>query len=422
MRRIFLILSSIAVCVALSYGQWEKRSVLPHSAYTLVNTPHGLLASTYYSLYRSMDSAQTWDSLVTFPGPTELLQVGDVSLSVARLYEHRFDMSPLPSIFRSEGAGQTWESVLASVYGVRSITLCGSTLYANPDGWLFSSSDTGRTWIQADTTGILPKPPVGGSPGEIGHVFSDGITLYVLSLSGDLYRSTDQGLSWDSLRTDIPLGPSVLARDGALYVGAYNVGFFVSSDRGETWTTMNAGFPDSSWRFGPVFQFQNYILTCTRKDSVARVYRLRLGDTTWEEFGSGLTLGPHQYVLHFANDADHIFLAAIGGTIWWRPIGDLVAEVKEPSLSVPAAFMLGQNYPNPFNPATTIRYALPHRTHVALAVFNTLGQQVATLVHGEREAGQHEIQFDANNLASGVYFYRMQAGSFVETRKLLLVR
>jgi hypothetical protein len=83
---------------------------------------------------------------------------------------------------------------------------------------------------------------------------------------------------------------------------------------------------------------------------------------------------------------------------------------------------LYQNYPNPFNPSTTIRYGLPSRSHVTLTVFNTLGQQVATLVQGEQEAGYHEAVFDASGLASGVYLYRLQAGDFVASRKLILVR
>jgi WD40 repeat protein len=86
------------------------------------------------------------------------------------------------------------------------------------------------------------------------------------------------------------------------------------------------------------------------------------------------------------------------------------------------SIFLAQNYPNPFNPSTTIRYGLPSRSHVTLTVFNALGQQVATLVEGEQEAGFHEAVFDASGLASGVYLYRLTAGSFVDTRKLILVR
>ncbi len=88
----------------------------------------------------------------------------------------------------------------------------------------------------------------------------------------------------------------------------------------------------------------------------------------------------------------------------------------------PTVFALEQNYPNPFNPTTTIQYALPHRSHVTLTVFNTLGQQVATLVYGDIDAGFHSVQFHASGLASGVYFYRLAAGSYVDTMKLLLIR
>jgi hypothetical protein len=89
---------------------------------------------------------------------------------------------------------------------------------------------------------------------------------------------------------------------------------------------------------------------------------------------------------------------------------------------IPGEFKLEQNYPNPFNPSTTIRYALPRRAHVTLAVFNVLGQQVANLVDAVEEAGYHDIRFDSSGLASGVYFYRMSAGGYVASKRLILVR
>jgi hypothetical protein len=99
-----------------------------------------------------------------------------------------------------------------------------------------------------------------------------------------------------------------------------------------------------------------------------------------------------------------------------------IASADEPGVSIPLGFALLQNYPNPFNPSTTIRYGLPHRSHVTLTVYNTLGQQLATLINSDIDAGYHEIQFNANNLASGVYFYRIQAGEFTATKRLLLLK
>jgi hypothetical protein len=100
----------------------------------------------------------------------------------------------------------------------------------------------------------------------------------------------------------------------------------------------------------------------------------------------------------------------------------ITTGIASESGNIPADYSLSQNYPNPFNPSTTIRYGLPSRSHVTLAVFNTLGQRVTTLVQGEQEAGYHEVKFDASELASGVYLYRVQAGEFVQTRKLLLLQ
>jgi hypothetical protein len=107
----------------------------------------------------------------------------------------------------------------------------------------------------------------------------------------------------------------------------------------------------------------------------------------------------------------------------------LALEIARDFTSVPAELAglpercrLYQNHPNPFNPSTTIRYRLPAQTHVTLAVYTLLGQLVTTLVQGVNEAGFHEVRFDGSDLGSGVYLCRLQAGTSIETNKLLLIR
>ena len=92
------------------------------------------------------------------------------------------------------------------------------------------------------------------------------------------------------------------------------------------------------------------------------------------------------------------------------------------SSEAPRAFSLEQNYPNPFNPVTTIAYSLPVSQHVTVTVFDALGREVATLVNGQKTPGRHEVVFDASTLPSGVYLYRLQAGPYTETKKLLLAK
>jgi len=103
------------------------------------------------------------------------------------------------------------------------------------------------------------------------------------------------------------------------------------------------------------------------------------------------------------------------------PLGDVETSSDEEE-HLPAAFALDQNYPNPFNPVTLIRYHLPEDADVRLDIYTVLGKRVATLVESRRQAGSHEISFDATHLSSGVYIYRLEAGEFTRTRKMMLVK
>jgi len=96
--------------------------------------------------------------------------------------------------------------------------------------------------------------------------------------------------------------------------------------------------------------------------------------------------------------------------------------VKITDKQLPLGFALSQNYPNPFNPSTTISFELPERSEVSLQVFNALGEMVHQLAKGTSDAGRHSVTFNATNFPSGVYFYRLQAGEFVQTQKMVLIR
>ena len=114
-----------------------------------------------------------------------------------------------------------------------------------------------------------------------------------------------------------------------------------------------------------------------------------------------------------------------GGTTSWSSVWNFTTREwlgVEDAVKLPREFSLAQNYPNPFNPSTTITYGIPHSAFVEVAVFNLLGQRVALLDAGMRQPGYYDVVLDGENMASGVYLYRIQAGEFVQTRKLILMK
>jgi hypothetical protein len=102
--------------------------------------------------------------------------------------------------------------------------------------------------------------------------------------------------------------------------------------------------------------------------------------------------------------------------------GGTVGIQDEDIEEIPTSYSLAQNFPNPFNPATTIQFSLPQAGAVTLKIYNLLGEEVKTLLEEYRDGGKHSVQFKANSLASGIYFYRIQSGSFAETKKMILLR
>ncbi len=113
---------------------------------------------------------------------------------------------------------------------------------------------------------------------------------------------------------------------------------------------------------------------------------------------------------------------SVDGWTYWTDSTRLTVTGLEEEHLLPTAYALRQNYPNPFNPSTTIRFELPRASMVRLSVYDILGREVAVLVNEKKGPGRYEVMFHAEGLSSGVYFYRLEAGSFVETKKLLLLR
>lgn len=162
-------------------------------------------------------------------------------------------------------------------------------------------------------------------------------------------------------------------------------------------------------------------------DSGTKIAECSISNTgswdTYTTFKTNVLLpvsGNHDVYLKFrGTGADKLFMLQWLTFISNSNPGTSVNELR--TGQIPPRFILDQNYPNPFNPTTQIKYSIPKLSHVSLRVYNLLGQEVLTLFQGVRLAGNYVATFDGTGLASGVYFYRLQSGNFVETKELLLL-
>jgi hypothetical protein len=121
------------------------------------------------------------------------------------------------------------------------------------------------------------------------------------------------------------------------------------------------------------------------------------------------------------DNSDQVWVLCSQNGLSLMKIDRSVTGVKKNNLD-PRMFSLSQNFPNPFNPTTTISFVLPSRSFVSLKMFDMLGREVETIISGEMLAGSYSKQWNAANVSSGIYFYRLQAGSFTETKKLILLK
>lgn len=261
-----------------------------------------------------------------------------------------------------------------------------------------------------------------------------------------IYKSVDAGANWISMSTGLPalttdVNPvrvlDVCNVDTSVVIAGLfmntttNGGFFVSTNGGTSWTKKHNGLPNLAGtliraaviRPGSSAEFYVGLDGGTEK----AVWRTTDGGNLWVQFLGGPMITSHTVrALDFRTLADTTLYAGVANTAGtgngvleytWLPVG-----VNGNNGKIPLEFALFQNYPNPFNPVTNIQFDIPKESFVTLLVYDIRGKEIKTLANENKQAGSYYITFDASAFSSGVYFYKLTAGDFTRTMKMILVK
>lgn len=342
----------------------------------------------------------------------------------------------------SSDKGNTWQSsrVTESFGPIIEIAFKGDTIYAADGSYIYFSTDSGTTWnntfstIQLQTLTITEgKILVGAQNGfwissdggwtwenrnngltteYINELAFDSLNIYAGTVEG-LFISSDFGDNWTKATSGISQTiyvDAIEVIEENIFVGGI-YGIYLSTNHGATWTFR--GLPNLLVQC--ISGFDDLIFAGT--SPINGIFRSTNSGYFWLEFNDGL---PYKDVISIEVLDSTVFAGIWAFGLWNRPI--IVTGIEEERTEVPNEFLLTQNYPNPFNPLTTFEYQVPELTFVNIKIYNVLGHELRTLVNEEQNAGSYKINFEAGNLPSGVYFYRIQAGDFINTKKMLLLK
>lgn len=282
-----------------------------------------------------------------------------------------------------------------------------SVIYAgiNYSG-MVKSTDNGVTW---DTINTGLKNSSGNIP-NIKVLTLMGNNVFAGTDLDGVYRTTNGGSSWSQINkglTDL-ITYQISVKDSDVYV-ATDDGLYKSTDMGDNWKPIYNSFVYS-------FLFYDGGIFIANYNDIEESFD---GGQTWKDVSDGYGASD---IYSLAINDQYMFAASFAGGVWKRPLSEIITSVKNTTENTPENFSLGQNYPNPFNPSTRISYSIPAAGNVQLTVFNSLGQKVAELVDKFQQAGKHNIEFNPTNLSSGIYFYRLKAGNYAKTRKMIFLK
>jgi photosystem II stability/assembly factor-like uncharacterized protein len=378
-------------------------------------------------VYKTYDGGNSWfnkfkpEGLISdVPGSLKM-QNNSVGWVVTQFY-----------IYKTEDGGENWRSISLSEVSLwfNKIAFCNEKIGVitfseesvtgshNYDvGGYFITTDGGINWIKR-----LPKSKTFDKL-----KFTDPHHLWGINQSG-MWVSYDTAATWKKIYGgDYFIGPWSFDFADSLY-GVVTISgdqAFLTTDGGKSWKAFNkpvGNDPKDCKILGQYVTGSQRILETGNDGKILSIYIYPNGiveESYQLPTFTGMTLNKIDVLVD--NNFPYVWVGGNGFSIWYRQFEKIITDVNQNN-SVPTSFTLSQNYPNPFNPSTKIKYQIANSGRVTLKIYDLLGREVSTLVNETKPAGNYEVKFDGSSLTSGVYFYRMQCNSFIETKKFILMK
>ncbi len=453
-------------------GSW---SIIPFSATStatfwsidMVDNNLGFTCGTNSAIYKTTNGGASWDSVAAtgLPAGATFRKIDFISPTVGWVFAST--PSTLTNfIFKTTDGGANWTAQSHGISAASNGQVYGAHMIDANNGYLitwepkpFRTTDGGATWnIQATVDAF------GGFLYDVKMV--DTANGYMVGSSGRVYKTTNGGLLWDTLSVptrSYSFNSLELINAQTVAVFGSTGTNFITTDAGLTWMTKNtsaATLQGSHWSYdagtstyalftvgsnGAILKNTLSIVpvelaafsatvtgndvnlkwtTATELNNNGFEIERKSGEGSWSKVafvkGNGTTTKINEYIytdkgVKTGKYEYRLKQIDFDGSVNY-------SHAIEVEVGTPMTFELSQNYPNPFNPSTTISYRIPENSAVTLKIFDVTGTEVMTLVNQKQEAGSYTVNFDATNLASGMYIYKIEAGKYSAIKKIMLMK
>ncbi|MBZ0203975.1 MAG: T9SS type A sorting domain-containing protein [Ignavibacteria bacterium] len=329
-------------------------------------------------------------------------------------------------VYRTSSGGSNWSQVFVQSNGrinamnfrnVLTGIICGNPVAGRWSMW--KTSNGGINW---DSTGMF-LPQSGGETGFNNSLYGKNMNIRFGTNNSRIYYSTNYGLTWIIQSTSPEVNSTAVwfyAHDST-YGNLGGDSLLKTTNSGSNWEFIH---PSAGSGKISGFTWGNFYVESSFPPSIQWYVR---NDNKIYVFGGGNIVpiyiapsGVYRYLSDHFNFGETVYAVRSNGGI--TKFSTYIVSVQQISTEIPERWLLSQNYPNPFNPNTHIGFRIAESGLVRVTVFDALGKEIQTLVNQELQPGTYDVDFNGTDMPSGVYYYKIESGSFAETKKMVLIK